>query len=80
MKPAGAIVQLLLITAIGCLCLHRESSPAGRARIKIERDRSSIDVSGEPSNPPKSSVEYDPYFNHVNDLRLTLNLPISQTR
>ncbi len=84
MKPAGTIGLILLLTAMGYLCLRPEPAVAGRARIKVERDRPSFDVAGEPSNPaatpPQSSVEYDSYFNHVNDFRLTLNFTIGQTR
>ena len=80
MNRFGTIGLLLLITGMGFLCLHRESSPAGRARIKMERDRASTDVAGEPVTSPKALDEYDPYFIHVNQFCLTLNLPISQIR
>lgn len=79
MKPAGTIGLLLLFTATGYLCLRSESAPAGRARIKVERDRPSTDIAGDPSHPtaypPKSLYEYDPYFIHANDFRQTLILP-----
>ena len=69
MKPAGTISLLLLIAAIGALCQHREASPAGLARIKVERDRPSFDFAGTPSQVPPSQVNYDPYFIPVNDFR-----------
>ena len=80
MNRCGTIGLLLLLTAMGYLCLRPESSPAGHAKIKIEGDRPSTDVAGEPVTSSKSLYAYDPYFIHVNQFCLTLILPISQIR
>ena len=80
MNRSGTIGLLLLITGMGYLCLHRESSPAGLARISIERDRPSQDVAGVPANPPQSLSEYDSYFIQVNDFRLPCPLIVQPAR